>query len=126
MTDQVDSLNKIYLILRKSGYWIALLCDITIILVSIFVLIRVYKVHKRTDWFLLSIPTLFFIDELCCITYDFDMAVGRAYAIKQWEFNLIPIANFCYFMAHWLFPSQYLRTSLLFPKLFTQARLEWL
>ena len=33
--------------------------------------------------------------------------------------------NFFYFMAHWAFKVQYLRTSLVLPKFFTEAKLEY-
>ena len=99
MTDLASLEEK----LTTVNYWIKVLCDIFLTFISIFILVLVCKVHKRSDLFLISIPILFFVYGLFCAPYDFSALAGLE--TKKWEVTMIPIANFCYFMAHWLFPS---------------------
>ena len=45
--------------------------------------------------------------------------------IRAWPHGLTrSIGFFCFAYGHWLFISQYLQTSLIFPKLLTEAKLE--
>ena len=43
---------------------------------------------------------------------------------KDWAYYAELCANFFYISAHWVFSVQYLRTSLILPKLFSEAKLE--
>ena len=42
-----------------------------------------------------------------------------------WVDFILYFGRFLYMMAHWLFSSQYLRTSKTFPRLLSQAKLEF-
>ena len=60
-------------------------------------------------------------------------SVPSYYLTKTHRSNSVELRNFlsvagyfCYLMGHWTFSAQYLQTALILPKLFIEAKLEWL
>ena len=110
--------------------WNYLICNAFLALVSATVLLVVVKIYKRVDWFLVAIPTLMLMYGTLSVPKNiatikggytaFTFPQGLKYSILQYT------ADWCFHMAHWFFSTQYLHTSLILPRLFTQAKIEWL
>ena len=89
-------------------------------LASLVILLLVIFKYKRCDLFLLEIPILFLMRGVIQqpVNYlEFE-------DIKLSWINIVMSVSYCYRFGHWLFSSQYLQTSIIFPKLFIAAQFE--
>ena len=106
---------------QNSSYKINLFIDAVIVLASLIVLIIVLY-RRRSETFILSIPFLF-------LFYGAVSIMDYTYLLK-WDNNRIPflntdfgtnllgsLTNYSLVMVYWIFAFQYLRTSLILPKL---------
>ena len=93
-----------------------------VVAVSIWVLIIVIFKRKRTDWFLIMTPALLLLFAICYIGFsNYRYTDNRS----VFAFVFANLGNYFYIMAHWVFKVQYLKTSLILPKIFVEAKLEY-
>ena len=93
-----------------------------VVFVSIGVLILVVIIRRRTDWFLIMTPLLLFLYAMCYIVFTYFRYTNNH---SPYAFILANLGNYFYIMAHWVFKVQYLKTSLVLPKIFIEAKLEY-
>ena len=93
----------------------------------IVILIAIYKViwvKKRYECFIALTLAFYFVSFAI-----FTIFSVRAIIFKKingtFAMPLTLSARFLYTIAHWLFAAQYLKTSMVFPKLLAQAKLEY-
>ena len=110
---------------RAEADWIFLISDLVQLAVCILVLIKVICIRKQKDCFLFAIPIMFTAQVALYIPVDIaewkeegNRGEDEFYRRATW------FMRFCFIYTHWLFSSQYLQTSLVFPKLFIQAKLD--
>ena len=97
--------------------------DVTIFVAAMIAIIVVIMIRRRTEAFI--VLTLFCYWFMGLISIGHDVA-RHYYSDIPKSFGLvIAFSTFLYMMAHWFFSSQYLRTSKTFPRLLTQAKLEF-
>ena len=93
-----------------------------VIIVSIGVLILVVFVRRRSDWFLVMTPLLLLLFAMCYIVFTYFRYTNIH---SPYAFIFANLGNYFYIMAHWVFKVQYLKTSLVLPKIFVEAKLEY-
>ena len=105
--------------------WIYLISDLVQFAACVPVLIKVICIRKQKDCFLLAIPIIFTVQVALEIPIDIaewqdedKRGTVKYYTRETW------FMRFCFIYTHWLFTSQYLQTSLVFPKLYIEAKLE--
>ena len=103
----------------------SLYADCIILVVSLIVLARVIFIFKRRDWFLILTPAFFLLHGIFYLPYDYLTKNHRSNSIELRN-GLSVAGYFCYLMGHWTFSAQYLQTAMILPKLFIEAKLEWL
>ena len=98
---------------------------------DIAVLIKVVVKRKRRELFIILVPSLDLVANIAGgigsymmlqNSSDWDNLPG--YTIGPSVF--FAINNFTFMMSHQIFGAQYLKTSFVLPRLFNQAKLEWL
>ena len=94
--------------------------DALLLVVSLVILLLVILKYKRRDLFLLEIPILFLMRGLIQQPINYMVLED----IKLSWLNIVASVSYCYRFGHWLFSSQYLQTSIIFPKLFIAAQFE--
>ena len=103
---------------------LSIVSDSIILVASMIVLARVIFIFKRKDWFLILTPLFFMCHGMLYVPYDF-LTIYNRDADKTRD--ALEISGFFfYLMGHWTFSAQYLQTALILPKLFIEAKLEWL
>ena len=107
--------------LQSIKYSINIVVVFIIVLASLGVFIVVLK-RRRTETFILSIPFLFSTYGILSIILYFHLQGWdhnniRFFNTKHGQQVLISISNFSFAIAYWIFAFQYLRTSLILPKL---------
>ena len=95
--------------------------DLVLLIASFSILILVTCKYKRRDFFLLAIPSLFFTRGLLQIPTNYVSLFTEG--DEAWLPYLMS-TSYVYRIGHWLFSSQYLQTSIIFPKLFIAAQFE--
>ena len=104
------------------SFKISLVIDIVIVLASFTVFVIVLCFRRRSEAFIVSIPFLFICYGTLSIlefTYLLGWDKGRI-PLLETEFGSTVIGsltNYCLAMVYWVFAFQYLRTSLILPKL---------
>ena len=87
-----------------------------IVAVVVAVLIR-----RRTESFIVLTSSCFMIFSILITPQTYFTYRSE---VKLWAYYLYLCENFFYLAAHWSFSAQYLRTSLILPMLFSEAKLE--
>ena len=99
--------------------YVFLVNDIVIILLSAIVLVLAC-IRRISDVTVLLIPTLFIVAAGIVIPTDIQGYETDKYVGDNWKHQPIKLVQrFIFNFSHWLFVSQYLKTSLIFPRLFT-------
>ena len=109
----------------KGMSWAGIGQDIIIVLAGTITVLIVYFGRKRTEFFFVLTPLLFSIS---CAIGLLHAYVQPPHSIKQENGLTVAFdvtSQSFDLLAHWIFSAQYLRTSLVLPKLFTEASLEW-
>ena len=91
---------------------------------GVYVLSVVAYTRKRREAFILLVPLLDIIANITAISASYLSLKGN-YS-KESTQVLYAINNFSFMMCHQIFGAQYFRTSLILPRLFDHAKLEWL
>ena len=79
--------------------------------------------RKRDDDFLLILPTCFILCSVFAIpTFIIKLTIGDS----EWVVPMAAANIFFSLIGYWLFAVELLRTSLLLPKFFAEAKLEWM
>ena len=73
---------------------------------------------------MIAIPLLFILQGLFELPDAIDTIVRQDSSPSDLKYYLGEIGTIFDFMAHWIFSCQYLKTSLIFPRVFRQADLE--
>ena len=102
--------------------WVGLGQNIIIVLAGILTIVIVYIFRRRSELFFIVTPLLFAIS--CALGLTQAIAqLYQWYPLDDRESNLSLAFDGCAqsldLMAHWIFSAQYLKTSLVLPKLFT-------
>ena len=104
--------------------WMPLICNCILFVVSLVAFILVVVVRKRKEYFIILTLAFYMVFSGVVSAIDIrDFSNTEFHA--EWMEYLLYFAQFLYMMAHWLFSSQYLRTSKTFPRLLSQAKLEY-
>ena len=101
---------------------IVLTSSFLIAFASVAVFVAVAFMRKRREAFLLATPLCLFMSEVFEI-------IAYAGATLESDFTanfMVMLHDFLNFTALWIFAQQYLKTSLILPKLFIEAKLEYL
>ena len=110
--DRADLSWKVY-------NYTCLVLDTIVFPICLTVLMIIFCVRKRREPALLLTPFFF----SCMCIFDFARILAQD---KPYYRILVACDYFCYFMGEWFFSSHYLKTSLILPYLFAEAKLEWL
>ena len=79
--------------------------------------------RKRDDDFLLILPTCFILCSVFAVpTFIIKLTIGDS----EWVVPMAAANIFFSLIGYWLFAVELLRTSLLLPKFFAEAKLEWM
>ena len=105
--------------------WI-LTCNYVVLLsVSLFTFILVVFIRKRRDLFVVSALACYIVVSIIQVSfYIHKLVVDNGFA-GNWEANLLAFGRFCYLIAHWTFSAQYLKTSMVLPRVLQEAKLEY-
>ena len=88
--------------------------------------VTVRYVRGRKDCFAVSSLACYVASSAILIYYCvYYYSHGAASDYPDWIEVSANLGNFCYLMAHWAFSAQYLKTSMVLPRLLTQAKLEY-
>ena len=82
--------------------------------------------HRKNYLFMIAIPVLFILKGAFELPDDIDTLVSNDGAPSSLLYYMSQIGTALDFMSHWIFSCQYLKTSLIFPRVFAQADLELL
>ena len=101
------------------------------VFVDIIVLITVICCRKRREAFIILTPLLMLIGNTCAAVGCYIMLAAEddLENMPMYQKNtkiIFAVFNFTLMMSHQVFGAQYLGTSLILPKLFDHAKLEWL
>ena len=95
--------------------WIILVCYCMLLVASVTVFIQVVLIRQRKEYFI--VLTLFcYIFQSCVNTTIFTLYDTQLTLRDGWIEFLLSLGRFLYMMAHWLYSSQYLKTSKTFPR----------
>ena len=97
---------------------------------SLYVFIRIWFYYKRKDFFFTLIPALMMISAILSIP-DIVRGFNGEYVVKYWAKNVGFINNLEFligtaskFLDTFVFATQYLKTSVIFPRLITVTKIE--
>ena len=82
---------------------------------AVIVLILVVFICKSKHWFLITFPAILVFKAVIKFENDF--------TYREHQF-LVKISYFCSMVSHFLFATQYLKSSMALPKLFKQVKIE--
>ena len=103
--------------------WMNLAGNVVVLVASAIVLYWVKVKRKRQDDFLLILPTCFILCSVFAIpTFVIKLTIGES----EWVVPMAAANIFFSLVGYWLFAVELLRTSFLLPKLFAEAKLEWM
>ena len=97
--------------------------NIVMLAASLVVLYVVKFKRRRQDDFLMILPSCFILCSVFAIpTFIIKLTVGDS----EWVVPMAAANIFFSLIGYWLFAVELLRTSFLLPKLFAEAKLEWM
>ena len=80
-------------------------------------------VRKRREWFFILTPLFFVMSSIIGLLNSLLTEINKEPG--NWTKPLDCMSRQFDIMAHWIFSAQYLRTCLVLPILFVEAKLEW-
>lgn len=95
---------------------------------TLVILIIIFFVRKRREMFLILTPLFMLITNISGFTGTV-MQLSRNEEVGEFDMIIkimFGIYAFFLMMSHWVFGAQYLRTSLILPKLFDEATVDWM
>ena len=98
---------------------------------SLIVIVVLFFFRKRKDQILVCVAILYLLSSILFVPYLIFSWARSAPSFRSFLQNWPVYVSyffsvFSYFMAHFIFAIQYLKTSVTLPKLFTQAKVEWI
>ena len=95
--------------------WIILVCYCMLLVASLTVFIQVVLIRQRREYFIVLTLSCYIIQS-CVNTTLFAIYTSPNVVHDEWIIVLLSLGQFLSMMAHWLYSSQYLKTSKTFPR----------
>ena len=123
---QIEKWAHKYHTVSVAVVWIYAIISALLLAASSVTAIVVCCVRGRRDCFAISSLACYVASSAIFAYYSiYNHSHEAAYDVPEWIEFLANLGNFCYLMAHWAFSAQYLKTSMVLPRLLTQAKLEY-
>ena len=122
--DELDNWTQRTINLMNAYGWMLLFTNASLLIVTLIAIYKVIWVKRRFECFILMTLAFYFVSKAIFTGFSVQSQLFRENTPK----SAMPIslsARFLYTMAHWFFAAQYLKTSMVFPKLLAQTRLEY-
>ena len=92
---------------------------------GLLILFVIVFIRRRKEPFLILTPALFILSGIFGALYGILRLYPPLDLDDHWYLLFFCADYLFYHLGHWVFTIQYLRTSLILPKLFIEAKFEW-